>query len=120
MPSGYTTIPSNPYVEFENLESFSWNLASLPRPWKDKMTGTFLLESYVLGMWMRYLRGDTPLELSMVRLADLPSLTLSGSDLGHLFESLTARELMLGTSDKKTELRRRGDSIFWVLIEGLN
>jgi hypothetical protein len=31
-PSGYTTIPSNPYVEFENFESFSWNLASLPRP----------------------------------------------------------------------------------------
>jgi hypothetical protein len=67
---------------------------------------------------MRYLRGETPLELSMVRLADLPSLTLSGSGLWHLrSESLNARELMLGTSDRKTELSNIDGSMLLLLLQ---
>jgi hypothetical protein len=61
---------------------------------------------------MRYLRGETPLELSMVRSTDLPSSTLSGSGLWHLrSESLNARELMLGTSDRRTELSSRDENM---------
>jgi hypothetical protein len=48
-PSGYTEMPSKPYVVFENWLSASCDFPFPPRPWKDKMIGTLLLISYDLG-----------------------------------------------------------------------